>query len=90
MRLVVLLTVLAAVGCSVKENRQNCPCRLMLDLTSIDTSSVKVLNIHAATADALCLQILSRRKSSQNCMSEMCRMARSESFCGVVMILKKI
>lgn len=53
MRLVVLLTVLAAVSCSVKENRQNCPCRLMLDLTSIDTSSVKVLNIHAATADGL-------------------------------------
>lgn len=53
MRLVVLLTVLAFVGCSVKENRQNCPCRLMLDLTSIDTSLVKVLNIQAVTADGL-------------------------------------
>ena len=41
------------LSCSVKENRQDCPCKLMLDLTTIDTSLVKVLHVRAATADAL-------------------------------------
>ena len=53
MHLLVLLTLLSVLGCSVKENRRDCPCRLMLDLASIDTSLVKVLNVRAATAGGL-------------------------------------
>ena len=34
-------------GCSIKENRQNCPCKLILDFSEIDTSIVKSLNVLA-------------------------------------------
>ena len=52
---VVVLSIIFIVSaaCSVKEDRQVCPCRLMLDLSQIDTSVVKVLNIHAMSSDGI-------------------------------------
>lgn len=52
-RVLCVLSALLAVGCSVKENRQDCPCRLMLDLSGIDTALVKVLNIQASTSEGI-------------------------------------
>ena len=51
----VLVVVLmwSMAGCSVKEERQDCPCRLMLDLSAVDTSLVKVLNVQAVSADGV-------------------------------------
>ena len=43
----IALIVVMSVACSVKENRHDCPCKLVLDLSEIDTSLVKSLNILA-------------------------------------------
>ena len=48
---VVLMCI--AAGCSVKEDREECPCRLMLDLSAVDTSLVNVLNIQAVSAQGV-------------------------------------
>lgn len=48
-----ILSALLVAGCSVKENRQDCPCRLMLDLSGVDTALVKVLNIQASTTEGI-------------------------------------
>ena len=37
--------VMLFVSCSVKEDRDMCPCRLMLDMTDVDTSVVKYAEI---------------------------------------------
>ena len=48
------LGILAIVaGCSVKEDREKCPCRLMLDFSGVDTSVVKSVKICAESADGL-------------------------------------
>ena len=49
MRIYVLmtLTMILAAGCSVKEDRRDCPCMLVLDFTSVDTSVVTALNLFA-------------------------------------------
>lgn len=46
------LSVLA-VSCSVKEDRQACPCRLVLHLDAIDTSLVNTLYVRAVSSEAL-------------------------------------
>ena len=43
----IALTVILAVSCSVKEDREECPCRLVLDFSEIDTTLVKSLDIMA-------------------------------------------
>ena len=43
----IALTIAVAVSCSIKENRADCPCRLILDLSDIDTVLVKSLDILA-------------------------------------------
>ena len=45
------LILLFAVGCSVKENREECPCRLILDFSNVDTAVVKKVNICAEASD---------------------------------------
>ena len=44
---------IVSAACSVKEERQMCPCRLVLDLSGTDTSVVKVLNMHAMSSDGI-------------------------------------
>lgn len=41
------------VGCSVKEDREDCPCRLIIDMTGIDTTLVKQLNLLATSPDGV-------------------------------------
>ena len=36
------LVLISCAGCSVKEDRGDCPCRLFLDFTEVDTMSVQV------------------------------------------------
>ena len=43
----VALTVALAMSCSIKEDRTDCPCRLVLDFSEIDTSIVKYLDVLA-------------------------------------------
>ena len=48
------LGVLAlAAGCSVKEDRENCPCRMMLDFSRVDTSLVRSVRICAESAEGV-------------------------------------
>ena len=47
-----ILLLMSVLSC-VKEDRESCPCRLMLDLSGIDTSVVKVLNIQAFNSDGV-------------------------------------
>lgn len=49
----IFFVLLVLAGCSVKEDRIECPCRLMLDLSGIDTSMVQSLNIHAISSDGI-------------------------------------
>lgn len=44
---------LALCCCSVKEDRSACPCLLTMDLSAIDTSVVKVLNVLATSSDGI-------------------------------------
>ena len=48
-----IFVLLFSAGCSVKEDRRECPCRMMLDLSDIDTSIVHVLNVHAMSSDGI-------------------------------------
>lgn len=41
------VAVALAAGCSVKEDREACPCRLVLDFGDVDTAIVKSLNVQA-------------------------------------------
>ena len=49
MRRLVYIALLVAVagGCSIKEDRDDCPCRLIMDFSEIDTVLVKSLNVLA-------------------------------------------
>ena len=54
-----IIAVLAAallIGCSVKEDRNTCPSRLILDLSMVDTSLVKSLNVMAVLDGEIVLQ----------------------------------
>lgn len=47
-----MLQMLVA-GCSVKEDRSLCPCRLMLDFSSLDTSLFKSIDVRAESSAGL-------------------------------------
>ena len=55
MRLVILGLFVACLttACSVKEDRQECPCRLVMDLTSIDTSVVSRVEVLAVSSEGI-------------------------------------
>ena len=57
MRYVLVCIVLCAsvIGCSVKEDRQMCPCRLMLDMTGIDTVLVRKVNLLVVSDNGIVL-----------------------------------
>ena len=44
-RLMLILSVFYTAGCSVKERRDDCPCRLVLDFTETDISSMNKIRI---------------------------------------------
>ena len=46
-----IIVCLVSAGCSVKEYRDTCPCRLMLDFSGVDTSIVKTANVLAVYSD---------------------------------------
>ena len=41
------------IACSVKENRDECPCLLMLDFSGLDSAQVKSVNVLAVSADGV-------------------------------------
>lgn len=43
--------MLICAGCSVKENRTVCPCRLFLDFSEVDPSAVKSADFHLSASD---------------------------------------
>ena len=43
--------VMLVVSCSVKEDRDMCPCRLVLDMTDVDTLVVKYAEIVVTASD---------------------------------------
>lgn len=54
----VLLSVLSFIllsGCSVKENREVCPCQLMLDFSEVDTVAVKSIDFYVRENDEMIL-----------------------------------
>lgn len=52
-KMILSLAVLSAVlnGCSVKEDRMHCPCRLMLDFREVDTSVVRSASVVMTASD---------------------------------------
>ena len=51
---VIVGTILCA-GCSVKEYRESCPCRLVLDFREVDTSSVRSADLYVTVPDGYVL-----------------------------------
>lgn len=49
--LVLSVGMLIFAGCSVKEDRTDCPCRLMLDFSEVDPSVVKSAAFHLSASD---------------------------------------
>lgn len=47
----VTAVMLLCAGCSVKEDRTMCPCRLMLDFSDVDPSVVKSADFHLSASD---------------------------------------
>lgn len=48
---VVIAVMLLCAGCSVKEDRTACPCRLLLDFSDVDPSVVKSADFHISASD---------------------------------------
>ena len=53
--IVLMIGVFCAMACSVKEDRTECPCRIILDFSKVDTSKVKSLNVLVTSADEIVL-----------------------------------
>lgn len=51
--LVSAVSALIIAGCSVKENRDGCPCRLMLDFSEVDTSVIRSANLLVTAQDGV-------------------------------------
>ena len=47
------LLIVAAVGCSVKEDRTVCPCVMSLDFSGVDTAVIKSVNLLVLDADGI-------------------------------------
>lgn len=45
--------VFFVVGCTVKENREECPCRVVMDFSKVDTSLVKGVNVLAMSSGGI-------------------------------------
>ena len=48
-----VLGAILTVACSVKENRDICPCRLLLDFSEVDTAVIRSVDIFATAPDGL-------------------------------------
>ena len=48
-----VLFILVAVGCSVKESREDCPCVMSLDFSELDTAAIKSVSVLAMSADGI-------------------------------------
>ena len=46
--------VMSVMSCSVKEDRRDCPCRLVLDMGEVDTSVVKYAELVLTASDGFC------------------------------------
>ena len=46
--LTISVSALYLAGCSVKEYRESCPCRLVLDLSEVDTAVVKSADLYVS------------------------------------------
>ena len=51
--LAAVMIVSAIAGCSVKEDRGGCPCRLYLDMANVDMSVMSPLSLYVASVDGL-------------------------------------
>ena len=48
-----VLLIAVAVGCSVKEDREDCPCVMSLDFSELDTVAIKSVSVLAMSADGI-------------------------------------
>lgn len=51
----VIVGAILCAGCSVKEYRESCPCRLVLDFSEIDTSAVRSADLYVTVPDGYVL-----------------------------------
>ncbi len=49
--LILIVSLMVCTGCSVKENREACPCRIMLDYSEVDTSVVRSADLFMRSDD---------------------------------------
>jgi hypothetical protein len=54
--IVVTVAVALVLSCSVKEDRGDCPCRLVLDMGEVDTSVVKYAELVLTASDGFCMR----------------------------------
>lgn len=53
--LIYLVSLIICVGCSVKERRELCPCRLELDFSEVDTAVICSADLDVSTSDSFVL-----------------------------------
>ena len=51
----VIVGALLCAGCAVKEYRESCPCRLVLDFSEVDTSAVSSADLYVTVPDGYVL-----------------------------------
>lgn len=51
--LICLISLVICAGCSVKEKRSLCPCRLVLDFSEVDTAVISSADVEVAAPDGL-------------------------------------
>ena len=60
-----LFGVLLSAGCSVKEYRESCPCRLVLDFSETDTLAVRSADLYVTVPEGvfrICSQDMALRE----------------------------
>ncbi len=76
-----LLFIMICAGCSVKEDRGDCPCRLVLDFSETDTSAVKSADLRVTADDGF---IFTDEQAAEDYWPEVCLMVpRREVAVGV-------
>lgn len=70
----VLFFYVFMTGCSIKEDRSMCPCRLVLDFSDVDTVVVKSLNVRAIHEGRVILDdVVSASEFANSCVYEIPR-----------------
>lgn len=72
--IVIACSAMLVIACSVKEDRDVCPCRLVIDMGEVDTAVVRYAELVVTTSDGFCLRdTLEAKEFGDGCVVEVPR-----------------